>query len=102
MTTPPKHNQFQPFFFPLTITSPFTASSKIAVTDWYHADTNEFICGLSQMNEFGMIDGLTFLMLLEVVLNLCSILMIICLKAFEALPVTSLLSASMGPVEAKG
>ncbi|KAK0441370.1 hypothetical protein EV421DRAFT_2019981 [Armillaria borealis] len=34
--------------------------------------------------------------------ELCSISMIVCLEAFEALPATSLLSASMGPVEAKG
>ncbi|KAK0218491.1 hypothetical protein EDD85DRAFT_1029203 [Armillaria nabsnona] len=62
MITPPKRDQFQPFFFPPTIASPFTALSKIAATDWYYADTDEFICGLSQMNEFGMIDGLAFLM----------------------------------------
>ncbi|KAK0421498.1 hypothetical protein EV421DRAFT_1986344 [Armillaria borealis] len=79
------------------------------------------------MNEFGMIGGLAFLMVSQILLELsltlilitldsirlfdfgcwrwyelCSISMIVCLEAFEALPATSLLSASMGPVEAKG
>ncbi|KAK0438670.1 hypothetical protein EV421DRAFT_2037772 [Armillaria borealis] len=51
MITPPKS---EPFFFPPTIASPFTASSKFIQ------------CGLSQMNEFGMIGGLVFLMHLSV------------------------------------
>lgn len=98
MITPPKHDQFQPFFFPPTIASPFTASSKVSASNfilyedcsnglvlcryrwvylWIVTDEVGFLglpshpwSWLLLCSEFGMIDGLAFLMVSQVLLEL--------------------------------